>query len=102
MTFPKKIKNRRLSEIIDLQRTISLSRNSTMIGTTVEVLVEGLSKKSKYDFCGRTDTNKMVIFPKNGDAIGDYIGVHIERANSATLFGSRAGHLLPQFAMLTT
>jgi tRNA-2-methylthio-N6-dimethylallyladenosine synthase len=85
----EEVKNRRLSEVIDIQRNISLRRNNTMIGQTVEVLVEGSSKKSTTDFCGRTDTNKMVVFPKNGDAIGDYIGVCIERANSATLFGTQ-------------
>jgi tRNA-2-methylthio-N6-dimethylallyladenosine synthase len=98
----EEIKNRRLSEIIDLQRNISLRRNTTMIGNTVEVLVEGLSKKSINEFCGRTDTNKMVVFPKNGDAIGDYIGIRIERANSATLFGTAIGYSLPKVATLTT
>lgn len=98
----EEVKNRRLSEIIDVQRNISLMRNKTMIGNTVEVLVEGLSKKSDKEFCGRTDTNKMVIFPKNGDAIGDYLGIHIERVNSATLFGTKIGHSHPQLAMLTT
>ena len=99
---PEDIKNRRLSEIIDLQRTISLRRNTSMIGGTVEVLVEGLSKKSVHEFCGRTDTNKMVVFPKNGDGIGDYIHIHIERVNSATLFGTKNGHSNPRIAMLTT
>ena len=73
-----------------------------MIGSTVEVLVEGLSKKSTDEFCGRTDTNKTVIFPKNGDAIGDYIDIRIVKANSATLFGKKSEHPLPQLAMLTT
>jgi tRNA-2-methylthio-N6-dimethylallyladenosine synthase len=85
----EEVKNRRLSEVIDIQRNISLHRNKTMVGQTLEVLVEGPSKKSSADFCGRTDTNKMVVFPKNGDAIGDYIGIRIERANSATLFGTQ-------------
>jgi tRNA-2-methylthio-N6-dimethylallyladenosine synthase len=98
---PEEVKNRRLSEIIDLQRTISLHRNTTMIGDTVEVLVEGLSKKSIHEYCGRTDTNKMVVFPKNGDDIGDYIGIHIERVNSATLFGTKNGQSLPRFVMLS-
>jgi tRNA-2-methylthio-N6-dimethylallyladenosine synthase len=98
---PEEVKNRRLSEIIDLQRTISLHRNTTMIGDTVEVLVEGLSKKSIHEFCGRTDTNKMVVFPKNGDDIGDYIGIQIERVNSATLFGTKNGQSLPRFVMLS-
>jgi tRNA-2-methylthio-N6-dimethylallyladenosine synthase len=86
---PEEVKNRRLSEVIDIQRNISLHRNRTLVGQTVEVLVEGPSKKSTADFCGRTDTNKMVVFPKNGDSVGDYIGVCIERANSATLFGTQ-------------
>jgi len=100
--IPEEVKNRRLSEIIDLQRSVSLHRNTTMIGQTVEVLVEGLSKKSVHEFCGRTDTNKMVVFPKNGDAVGDTIGIRIERVNSATLFGTKIGYPLPQFEILTT
>jgi len=86
---PEEVKNRRLSEVIDIQRNISLHRNRTMVGQTVEVLVEGPSKKSAADFCGRTDTNKMVVFPKNGNTVSDYIGIRIERANSATLFGTQ-------------
>jgi tRNA-2-methylthio-N6-dimethylallyladenosine synthase len=93
---PEEIKHRRLSEVIDVQRAISFQRNKTMIGKTVEVLVEGPSKKSKSDFCGRTDTNKMVVFPKNGDAIGDYIDIVIERINSATLFGMQSRQMFNQ------
>jgi tRNA-2-methylthio-N6-dimethylallyladenosine synthase len=87
------VKLRRLEEIINIQRAISLCRNRTMVGQTVEVLVEGTSKKSDTDFCGRTETNKMVIFPKNGDTIGDYVNIRIERVNSATLFGTHVGHV---------
>jgi tRNA-2-methylthio-N6-dimethylallyladenosine synthase len=95
-SIPEEVKLRRLNEIIDVQRNISLHRNKIMVGRTVEVLVEGLSKKSKTDFCGRTDTNKMVIFSKNGDAIGDYIDIYIERVNSATLFGAHSAYKLKQ------
>ncbi len=84
---PEEVKVRRLNEIIDLQREISCKRNQEAIGTTVEVLVEGESKKSASEFCGRTDTNKMVVFPRNGFRSGEYIQVRVERANSATLFG---------------
>jgi tRNA-2-methylthio-N6-dimethylallyladenosine synthase len=98
---PEEVKNRRLSEVIDIQRNISLHRNRTMVGQTVEVLVEGPSKKSAVDFCGRTDSNKMVVFPKNGDAIGDYISVRIERVNSATLFGTQK-HIVHQPPALIT
>jgi tRNA-2-methylthio-N6-dimethylallyladenosine synthase len=58
-----------------------------MIGQVVEILVEGESAKSGDDFCGRTDTNKMVVFPKGSAEVGQYLNLRIERANSATLFG---------------
>jgi tRNA-2-methylthio-N6-dimethylallyladenosine synthase len=85
---PEETKIQRLNEIIDLQRTISYRKNLTMIGQPVEVLVEGESKKSTDDFCGCTDTNKMVVFPKGDARVGQYIDIKIERANSATLFGT--------------
>ncbi len=92
---PEEVKVSRLNEIIDVQREISFRKNQEVIGRVVEVLVEGESRKSVSEFCGRTDTNKMVVMPKNGYATGEYIDVRIERANSATLFGSHipAGHI---------
>lgn len=83
----EEVKIRRLNEIIELQRSISLKRNEALVGRKVKVLIEGLSKKSIADYCGRTDTNKMVVFPKNGDVVGEYIDIQIEKVNSATLFG---------------
>jgi tRNA-2-methylthio-N6-dimethylallyladenosine synthase len=85
---PEEVKVGRLNEIIDVQREISYRKNQEAIGQIVEVLVEGESRKSVNDFCGRTDTNKMVVMPRNGYAAGEYIDVRVERANSATLFGS--------------
>jgi tRNA-2-methylthio-N6-dimethylallyladenosine synthase len=85
---PEEVKVERLNEIIDVQREISYRKNQETVGQIVEVLVEGESKKSADDFCGRTGTNKMVVMPRNGYAAGEYINVRVERANSATLFGS--------------
>jgi tRNA-2-methylthio-N6-dimethylallyladenosine synthase len=84
---PEQVKIERLNEIIDVQREISHKRNQEMVGQTVEVLVEGESKKSTRDYSGRTDTNKMVVFPKGNAQIGQYREIKIERTNSATLFG---------------
>ncbi len=85
---PGEVKTRRLNEIIDLQRSISLEINTQLIGQTVEVLVEGTSKKSDLYLMGRTDTNKTVIFPEGDHKAGDYVDVKIFDANSATLFGN--------------
>ncbi len=86
--IPDALKVRRLNDVMELQRAISLKKNQEHLGQTVEVLVEGPSKKSADDYCGRTDTNKMVVFPKGEMAPGDYFDIRIERANSATLFGT--------------
>jgi tRNA-2-methylthio-N6-dimethylallyladenosine synthase len=85
------LKIERLNEIIDLQRAISLRKNEAMVDTMCEVLVEGESTKSANDYCGRTDTNKMVVFQKGECKIGEYLNVRIDRANSATLFGTSVG-----------
>ena len=86
----EEIKVQRLNEIIDLQRSISFQRNQLLIGTEEEVLIEGPSRKSIADLVGRTDSNRMVVFPQGGAGAGEYRHIRIDRANSATLFGTIA------------
>ncbi len=85
---PDAEKTRRLQEIIEIQNALSLKRNQLEIGSEHTVLVEGRSKKQESDWKGRTDTNKMVVFPRIDAEVGEYRRVRIERANSATLMGS--------------
>lgn len=88
--IPDDIKNRRLSEIIELQRGVSGELNQTEPGVVHPVLVEGPSKRNSAQWKGRTDTNKTVVFTHDGTRgyiIGDTVQVKIDRANSATLFG---------------
>lgn len=82
-------KGRRVGEVTQALHKISLALNQSMIGTIERILVERHSKKSDCEFMGRTDTNRTVIFPRNGEYPGEYIDVLIQRANSATLFGTR-------------
>jgi tRNA-2-methylthio-N6-dimethylallyladenosine synthase len=84
---PLETKKRRLQEIIDVQRRISLERNQAFIGKVCKVLIEGYSKKSNEDLQGRNDENKMVIFPKGNLKIGQYVNLKITSCTSATLFG---------------
>lgn len=84
---PEEVKLRRLDEIIKLQNELSNESNQRDIGKEFEVLVEGFSKRSKEQLFGRTSQNKVVIFPREGRRIGEYIRVKINRASSATLFG---------------
>jgi tRNA-2-methylthio-N6-dimethylallyladenosine synthase len=80
-------KGRRVGEIIETQREISHVLNREMVGSVQRVLVEGPSKKSAMELTGRTDTNKMVIFPMGDERTGEYVDIRIDRSNTATLFG---------------
>jgi tRNA-2-methylthio-N6-dimethylallyladenosine synthase len=85
---PEDVKARRLSEIVALQRTHSHERLLQQIGKVQRVLIEGYSKKSDADFCGRSDQNSMVVFPVNAKyKKGDYVDVLAESCTSATLIG---------------
>ncbi|MDY4514295.1 MAG: tRNA (N6-isopentenyl adenosine(37)-C2)-methylthiotransferase MiaB [Paludibacteraceae bacterium] len=80
-------KVRRLNEIIALQNELSLASNRREIGKTVEVLVEGFSKRSHEDMFGRTSQYKTVVFPRAGRHIGELVQVHVLEASAATLRG---------------
>ncbi len=79
------IKQRRLTEVIDVQRRISAEEFQKAIGQTVEVLIEGESKRSQNQWMGRTTTNRVVVFPKNSATVGDKVNVKIQKATGATL-----------------
>lgn len=87
---PEEEKVRRLNEIIALQNDLSLQSNKEEIGKTVEVLVEGYSKRSKDYMYGRTSQYKTVVFPREGRHIGEKVFVHILEASAATLKGEIA------------
>lgn len=87
--IPEEVKKRRLAEILAKQQETSLFRLQQFVGKTVRILVEGSSKKSDKDFCGRNDQNAMVVFPATeGVKAGQYVNVHIDRCTSATLLGT--------------
>ncbi len=84
---PEDVKKRRLGEIIALQNSISLDNNRKEIGTVQTVLVEGPSKRSDAQLCGRADSNKMVVFDRHAYRKGQYVRVRITDCTSATLLG---------------
>ena len=82
---PEDVKIRRLNEIIALQTRLSAESNRRCIGQTYEVLVEGVSKRSKEQLFGRTEQNKVVVFDRGNHRIGDFVQVRITESTSATL-----------------
>ena len=87
---PEDVKIRRLNELIHLQTEISALANKRDEGKEYDVLVEGFSKRSREQLCGRTEQNKMVVFDKGNHHIGETVRVRITGSSSATLFGEEA------------
>jgi tRNA-2-methylthio-N6-dimethylallyladenosine synthase len=83
----EQIKKRRLQEIVDLQQKHSLIRTKEFLNKKVEVLIDKQSKKSDKYWAGRTEHNKVVVFPKENYKIGDFVNVLTEQCTSATLIG---------------
>lgn len=85
---PEEEKIRRLNELIALQTEMSALQNKKDEGKEFDVLVEGFSKRSRQQLCGRTEQNKMVVFDKGTHHIGETVRVRITGSTSATLFGT--------------
>ena len=84
---PEEVKIRRLNELIVLQTEQSALQNKKDEGREFDVLVEGFSKRSREQLCGRTEQNKMVVFDRGQHHIGETVRVRITGSTSATLLG---------------
>lgn len=85
--IPEDVKIRRLNEIIALQNQLSAESNARDVGKVFEVMVEGVSKRSKEQLFGRTQQNKVVVFNRGNHHIGDFVNVKVTASSSATLIG---------------
>ena len=85
---PEDVKIRRLNELIALQTEMSAEVNKREEGLEREVLVEGFSKRSREQLCGRTEQGKMVVFDKGNHHVGELVRVRITGSTSATLLGT--------------
>ena len=84
---PEETKIRRLNEMIALQNQLSAESYKKDIGKTFDILVEGVSKRSKEQLFGRTQQNKVVVFDRGNHHIGDFVKVKVTESSSATLKG---------------
>lgn len=86
--IPDTVKSSRLKEVVAKQQQHSYQRLQKQLGKVQRVLIEGFSKKSNQDYCGRSDQNAMVVFPVGEDyKPGQYVSVLVERTTTATLIG---------------
>ncbi len=84
---PEEVKVRRLEELIALQNELSAESNRRCVGREYDILVEGVSKRSREQLFGRTEQNKVVVFDRGTHRPGDYVRVRVTGSSSATLQG---------------
>src|SRR5262249_7114761 len=92
---PEEVKKRRNNDLLSIQSGLSLADHRRLIGQTVEVLVEGLSKAAlkangasgPKQLTGRTMTDHIVVFDGNERLVGRTVAVQVREASSFTLFG---------------
>jgi tRNA-2-methylthio-N6-dimethylallyladenosine synthase len=84
---PEPVKSERLTRLLDLQKKIQLEKHAQWVGKTVQVLVEGQSRKNAAEFSGRSADNRVVNFPGGADRVGELVSVRITRFGANSLFG---------------
>jgi tRNA-2-methylthio-N6-dimethylallyladenosine synthase len=89
-TVPPEIKRQRLVRLQEEQRQIQLRKNAAWVGRTVEVLVDGFSRRSRSDVCGRTSSHQLVNFPGDPGMIGSLLNVQIVGSGPHSLYGEPA------------
>jgi tRNA-2-methylthio-N6-dimethylallyladenosine synthase len=87
--IPEQVKGYRTNQLIELQKEISLQHNQDLIGTEVDVMIEGDAKKSNQQWMGHTEHNVTVVWPKEGSSYlpGDLVSISIQDATPSTLYG---------------
>jgi tRNA-2-methylthio-N6-dimethylallyladenosine synthase len=84
---PGDVKARRLAHLQDVQRNVQERKHSALIGTIQEVLVEGESRKSADEMCGRSAEHRVVNLPGGKELVGQIVRVRVERCGPYSLFG---------------
>ena len=88
---PEPVKQERLSGVIELQRRITRACKRRKLGRVVEVLVEGVSKKSSAELLARTERDEMVVFPGSPNCIGSFVRIRLKRLEGSTFQGEPFG-----------
>ena len=83
------VKHKRLEKLMAVQNTISREINEKLLDETLEVMVEGSSKNDPKVWTGRTETNKIVLFPHEKEAAGEFVRVKVIQPQTWVLKGER-------------
>jgi tRNA-2-methylthio-N6-dimethylallyladenosine synthase len=92
----ERIKEARNHDLLEVVNGCARRINERLIGQTVEILCEGLSKTNRSRLMGRTRTNKIVLFESADDLAGEFVDVQIERATGFSLYGTPVAASMPR------
>ena len=85
----EEVKRVRLQTLMDVQNEISYELNKPMEGQTFDIIVEGPSKRNEHMWFGRTDGNKMILFPEDSDLhVGDTVKAKVDKAQTWVCYGT--------------
>ncbi len=86
--LPREVKLARLQELIAVQKEITERRNQALVGSVVEVIPDGPSRKDPHLLQGRTRTDKVVVFAGKLEMVGHPVSVLIRQAGTWALRGT--------------
>lgn len=86
---PREVQGERFQRLLALQNEIALEKNLPLVGQTVRVLCDGVSKTDASVYSGRTETNKIVFFEGTPADCGQYIYVNVQKAEAFALYGTK-------------
>ena len=89
-TVPEAVKQERLQEVIGLQRELTRAAKRRKVGRQVQVLVEGVSRRSEGELLARTESDEMVVFPGGRERIGGFCRVELTGLRGNTFRGKEA------------
>lgn len=83
------VKSARFERLLALQNEIATEKNQPLVGKTLRVLCDGVSKNNEALYSGRTEGNKITFFEGTPDDTGRYVTVQIDRADAFALYGKK-------------
>ena len=86
---PKDVTGARFERLLALQKDIGKEKNDALVGKTLRVLCDGVSKGNESLYSGRTDGNKIAFFEGCEEDVGKFVNITVERADAFALYGKK-------------
>ena len=87
--IPRKVQNERFDRLLALQGEIAKAKNQPLVGKTLRVLCDGVSKNNPALYSGRTEGNKIVFFEGTPEDTGKFVDFVADRADAFALYGKK-------------